>query len=232
MLNLITSLKENEIFVFGSNEAGIHGAGAAKTALQWGAKLGVGVGLVGQTYAIPTKDKNIKTLSLDEIKTYINQFILFAQNNPQYKFLVTEIGCGLAGFEVKDIAPLFYIPGIDVIPKNIILPKRFQEYIKKNLLYSVKDKIWFAGEKKPYTIQACDERYLICTKPFPAKHTVVHTIVDLLKRVRGTEDLIFCMGFETSEDCQDALHRLQLNESEISKRNTVLLNITKHEKPL
>ena len=71
----ITNLKDNEIFVFGSNEAGIHGAGAARTALKWGAVLGVGTGLMGQTYAIPTKDKNLNTLELGDIKDYVDLFI-------------------------------------------------------------------------------------------------------------------------------------------------------------
>ena len=96
------------IFVFGSNEAGIHGAGAAKVAhKQKGAKWGVGVGPTGDCYAIPTKDKYIKSLSLDDIQGYVHQFLGYARSNPTTKFQVTQIGCGLAGFTPDQIAPLF-----------------------------------------------------------------------------------------------------------------------------
>jgi hypothetical protein len=118
----ITELKDNEIFVFGSNESGIHGAGAAKLALYWGAKWGQGVGLQGKTYAIPTKDKQIKTLPIFKIKKYVNVFIEFAKKNNQLIFRVTPIGCGLAGYKPKDIAPLFEdAKNIS----NIQLPKEF-----------------------------------------------------------------------------------------------------------
>jgi hypothetical protein len=100
--------KNNQVFVFGSNEAGRHGAGAAKAArLHYGAEYGNGYGLQGQSYAIPTKDGRIKTLSLEAIKRYVNEFKLFAKNNPQLEFFVTRIGCGLAGYNDSDIAPMF-----------------------------------------------------------------------------------------------------------------------------
>lgn len=103
----LNSLNKNEIFVFGSNEAGIHGAGAAKAALKVGAVFGKGEGLYGQTYALPTKDNNIKTLSVDKIQKYVGNFIQCAQEHPDLMFLVTEIGCGLAGYNKHQIAPLF-----------------------------------------------------------------------------------------------------------------------------
>lgn len=119
----ISGLSENQIFVFGSNEGGKHGAGAAKTALTWGAKWGQAQGLQGRTYGIPTKDSSIRrVLSTDEIKPYVDNFIEFAKNNPHLTFLVTEIGCGLAGYKPKDIAPLFE-GAVDV--ENIHLPQRF-----------------------------------------------------------------------------------------------------------
>ena len=119
----ITFLKENEVFVFGSNLSGIHGGGAAKQALQWGAIWGQGIGLQGKTYAIPTKSEGIqRTLYLKEIKPYVDQFIEFVKNNPDKNFLVTEIGCGLAGYSPKDIAPLFE-EAKEV--KNIFLPENF-----------------------------------------------------------------------------------------------------------
>lgn len=109
---------DNRIFVFGSNLAGIHGAGAALTAREkFGAELGVGVGLTGNSYAIPTKDWHINTMSMDLIKLYIKQFVTFSAIYsdcatrtilPDYPlFFVTRVGCGLAGFKDKDIAPMF-----------------------------------------------------------------------------------------------------------------------------
>ena len=92
----------------------------------------------------------------------------------------------------------------------------------------VGDKVWFSGEKRLYTVKACDERYVICTKPFNLKHTVLYTIIDRVKQIRGTENLVFCMGFETTEQCEEALERLSKGESEITRRNRVPLHITKY----
>ena len=122
--NHITELKPNEIFVFGSNLQGYHGGGAARLAMnQWGAVWGQGTGLQGQTYAIPTMQGGIGT-----IRPYIDQFIKFAQIDPERTFLVTEIGCGIAGFRPADIAPLF--KNAINIP-NIWLPQRFWEILQK-----------------------------------------------------------------------------------------------------
>ena len=123
----ITELKENEVFVFGSNEAGFHGAGAAKKALDWGAIYGIGYGLYGKTFAIPTKDIFIQTLPIEDISQYVNAFILFAEATPHLIYLVTEIGCGLAGHSPEDIAPLF--KEASDIP-NIYLPQRFWNILK------------------------------------------------------------------------------------------------------
>lgn len=95
------------IFVFGSNEAGRHGAGAAKQALKYGAKYGQGVGFSGSTYAIPTKDAQLKTLHIPTIRLYVDEFIAQARRSPDQKFFVTRIGCGLAGYRDAEIAPLF-----------------------------------------------------------------------------------------------------------------------------
>ena len=89
----------------------------------------------------------------------------------------------------------------------------------------VGDRIYFVEEKLPYTIRAANERYLICTKPFAIKHTVLYTIVDLLEQIRGTENTVFCMGFESDKHCDDALQRLVDGISEISRRNRIKLNI-------
>lgn len=121
----ITELAENEIFVFGSNLAGAHGGGAALLAYRkFGAVWGEGVGLHGRTYAIPTMQGGVKT-----IKPYVDEFIRFAKEHPSLTFLVTRIGCGIAGFQDRDIAPLFKA-AINV--ENIILPKGFVEYIVPN----------------------------------------------------------------------------------------------------
>ena len=114
----IDILEEHEIFVFGSNLAGRHGGGAARAAnMKFGAEWGVGVGLTGQSYAIPTMQGGVET-----IKPYVDEFIRFAQANPELKFLVTRIGCGIAGFRDEEIAPLF--DKAMQVP-NIYLPETF-----------------------------------------------------------------------------------------------------------
>lgn len=119
----INKLEDNEVFVFGSNKSGKHGKGAAKQALAWGAKWGQAAGLQGKTYGIPTKDASIKrTLTIAEIKPYVDDFIKFAKENPHLIFLVTEVGCGLAGLKPKDVSPLFQ----DAINlENVYLPAKF-----------------------------------------------------------------------------------------------------------
>lgn len=118
----ITSLKPNEIFVFGSNLAGMHGGGAARTArLRFGAILGNGDGPQGKSYAIPTMQGGTET-----IKPYVDKFIAYAKEHPGQTFLVTPIGCGIAGFSPEDIAPLFKGAGT---VENIHLPKSFWEII-------------------------------------------------------------------------------------------------------
>lgn len=119
----ISELKPNEVFVFGSNLAGSHGGGAAWSAYRkFGAIWGQGVGLQGQSYAIPTMQGGVET-----IKPYVDEFIRFAKQHPELNFLVTKIGCGIAGFKVEEIAPLFY-HAIDC--KNVILPKEFDDIVQ------------------------------------------------------------------------------------------------------
>jgi hypothetical protein len=115
----INALQKDEIFVFGSNSGGFHGGGAALQAMKWGAVWGQGNGLQGQTYAIPTMFD-----SVEEIKPYVNEFLRFAKTHPELKFLVTEIGCGIAGFTPEDIAPLFQA-AIDENIENVYLPESF-----------------------------------------------------------------------------------------------------------
>lgn len=117
----ITELRANEIFVFGSNLEGRHLGGAARAALKWGAVMGQGVGLQGQTYAIPTMFSDAC-----HIEPFVREFIMFAKTNPNKTFLVTEIGCGIAGHKVEKIAPMFSEVTSIV---NIYLPKRFWEIL-------------------------------------------------------------------------------------------------------
>lgn len=100
--------KRQQVFVFGSNLAGVHGAGAARVAVQkYGAEMGKGIGMAGDSYALPTKDGNIRTLSFRSVALYVYHFLNFAKAHPEMDFKVTRIGCGLAGYQDKEIAPLF-----------------------------------------------------------------------------------------------------------------------------
>jgi len=111
------------VFVFGSNEAGRHGRGAALHAREhYGAKVGVGVGRTGNAYAIPTKDPNLVVLSLQRIEDYVDGFIEYARANPFTRFNVTRVGCGHAGYDDVHIAPLFHRA-----PANCTLPEGWRE---------------------------------------------------------------------------------------------------------
>ena len=119
----ISELRADEVFVFGSNLAGMHGGGAAWVAFRkFGAEMGVGVGLSGQSYAIPTMQGGVET-----IKPYVDEFIAFAKEHPELFFYVTRIGCGIAGFMDRDIAPLF-VEAIDL--ENVCLPETFVKALK------------------------------------------------------------------------------------------------------
>lgn len=103
-----SSPTKEQVFVFGSNLAGFHGAGAARAAVQhFGAKRGVGIGRQGQSFAIPTKDQRIETLPIAQIALYIGDFIRYTKEHDDEEFFVTRVGCGLAGYSDEDIAPLF-----------------------------------------------------------------------------------------------------------------------------
>lgn len=120
--NNIQSLESNQIFVYGANQAGRHGAGAAKLAFQkFGAKYGE-TGLVGQSYGICTKDKYIRTMPINEIAQEIKNFLKVAEENSELEFIVTLIGCGLAGYKTDEIAVLWHN---EKIPQNVILPVEF-----------------------------------------------------------------------------------------------------------
>ncbi|TXH11784.1 MAG: hypothetical protein E6R04_00720 [Spirochaetes bacterium] len=117
--------KDAFVFVFGSNLAGVHGAGAALFAKRHrGAVQGQGIGPQGDSYAIPTKDERIETLPLELIKPHIEEFFRYAAAHPTVLFQVTRIGCGLAGFTDEQIAPLF-----KVAPKNCIMPLEWLPFV-------------------------------------------------------------------------------------------------------
>ena len=119
----ISELQPNEVFVFGSNLGGFHGGGAARLAYnRFGAVWGQGVGLQGQSYAIPTMQGGVET-----IVPYVDEFIEFATAHPEQRFLVTRIGCGIAGFTPREIAPLF--KGAIDLP-NVLLPRDFVELLQ------------------------------------------------------------------------------------------------------
>ncbi|MBR3941304.1 MAG: hypothetical protein IKJ71_03965 [Bacteroidaceae bacterium] len=120
----ITTLADDEVFVFGSNLEGLHGGGAALLAYErFGAIWGQGTGLQGKSYGIPTMHGGI-----DAIAPYVDEFIAFARDHKELKFLVTEIGCGIAGFTVEEMAPLFK-DAMD--EENIYLPQRFIRILEK-----------------------------------------------------------------------------------------------------
>jgi hypothetical protein len=114
------------IFVFGSNLAGRHGAGAALWARNhYGARYGQGEGLSGMSYALPTKDERISTLPLARIKKHVDRFLECARDRQDLTFRVTAIGCGLAGFQPEEIAPFFRDA-----PENCILPREFSRVLE------------------------------------------------------------------------------------------------------
>ena len=121
--DFITELKLDEVFVFGSNLAGMHGGGAAYVAWRkFGAIMGKGIGMQGQSYAIPTMQGGVET-----IEPYVNEFIAYTQAHPELFFFVTRIGCGIAGFLDAEIAPLF---AAAVGLSNVCLPETFIKEIQ------------------------------------------------------------------------------------------------------
>lgn len=113
----------NTIFVFGSNLAGRHGAGAAKYAWSmYSAEGGVGEGPTGRAYALPTKDKKLVPRTLAEIEASVDKFLAYTYEHPELEFFVTRVGCGLAGYEDAQIAPFFLLAGV-----NCTLPDGWRE---------------------------------------------------------------------------------------------------------
>lgn len=119
------------IFVFGSNRAGIHGAGAALYARKFhGAEMGVGEGPTGNCYALPTKGFKIEKISLDEIQKAVDNFLVFAMSHPTQKFQVTKVGCGLGGYTNEDIATIF-----KKAPDNCFFDKDWKPWLGEGFEY-------------------------------------------------------------------------------------------------
>ncbi|TCM67779.1 hypothetical protein EC844_10773 [Acinetobacter calcoaceticus] len=127
--SIIKSLAEDTIFVFGSNMAGTHAGGAAKIALQhFGASKGVGRGWAGQSFAIPTMNEHLQQMPLSQIQHYIDDFKIYVKHHPKMKFFITAVGCGVAGYKVEEIAPMF-----KGISHKVIFPASFRPFVEKTL---------------------------------------------------------------------------------------------------
>jgi len=126
---IIKNLAEDMVFVFGSNMAGTHAGGAAKIALQhFGATRGVGRGWAGQSFAIPTMNEHLQQMPLSQIEYYIDDFKIYVKNHAQTIFFITAVGCGVAGYKVEEIAPMF-----KGIAHNVIFPESFRPFVEKTL---------------------------------------------------------------------------------------------------
>lgn len=122
-----------QVFVFGSNTAGVHGAGAAQFAYsKKGAKYGIGYGHMGDSWAIPTKDDDIKSLPLDLIAAFVAGFLAYATVKRKMSFYVTQIGCGLAGYKPEDIAPMFI-----GAPTNCMFDKAWEPILGDKYTYFI-----------------------------------------------------------------------------------------------
>ena len=123
----IEQLQENEVFVFGSNENGNHAGGAARVAVEkFGAVMGQAEGMQGQSYAIPTLDKEMKQVSEEALREYIERFRKYADEHKELTFYMTKIGCGIAGFDVEYMAKV--MKSFD-FSFNVVMPKEFYKII-------------------------------------------------------------------------------------------------------
>jgi len=129
----IENLQPNQIFVFGSNKAGLHIGGAARIAYEkFGAEYGNGEGLQGQSYALPTLDEDLQKLSKDELAKRFLRFLEIVLGNPYLEFLLTKVGCGIAGYSIEEVRDIFWqtiekvkASGRGGKPANLIIPKEF-----------------------------------------------------------------------------------------------------------
>ena len=175
----ITALKPNEIFVFGSNLAGAHGGGAVRLAYErFGAIWGQGIGMQGQSYAIPTMQGGVET-----IKPYVDEFISFAKQHQEYKFLVTRIDCGIVAFTPDEIAPLF----ADAVQlENVILPKDFVNVLSSTC-DSIPTSIMTWNSEKDFLVQY----RMLMEKVKKGDSTAYYQVKELrAKEFRNTVELV------------------------------------------
>ena len=165
---LIKQLNENEVFVFGSNKAGNHAGGAARTAVEkFGAVMGQGEGIQGQSYAIPTIDENMEKVSLDDLQQSLFHFCLYAEQESDKTFYLTKIGMGIAGFTLDEM--LEVVNRVD-LPRNVIIPEEF------NVVYGYKGfeedltcrgyKYGIGGDYEEESVAACYTGFHFCRNPF------------------------------------------------------------------
>ena len=122
----------SSIFVFGSNRKGLHGGGAARVAHeQHGAEWGVGEGRTGNSYALPTKADFARTLTIPELSEHVECFLVHARSNPDDTFMLTQVGCGLAGLTKEQVAPLFR-----AVPENVQVPRAWHEIVFGKVILS------------------------------------------------------------------------------------------------
>ncbi len=165
----IQELKDNEIFVFGSNMNGNHAGGAAKLAVEkFGAVMGQAEGIQGQSYAIPTLDKDMNKVSMDDLVISLGNFREYAKNNPDKKFYLTKIGCGIAGFDTNDMA---YQVIRAKLPDNVILPVEFTELNGYKGFDSKMECRGFKYEvgndyEEDGNVETCKKGFHFCTNPF------------------------------------------------------------------
>ena len=164
----ITELKENEVFVFGSNMNGNHAGGAAYLAVEkFGAEMGNAEGIQGQSYAIPTLDKDMKRINLTDLEQSISRFYDYADSHPELTFYLTKIGCGIAGYEESDIAT---VVNCRDIPKNVIIPEEFTHIPGyKGFDENMQCRGFQYEEGKSYhedgNIKACESGFHFCKYP-------------------------------------------------------------------
>ena len=165
----ITELKNNQIFVFGSNANGNHAGGAAKLAVdKFGAIYGQSEGLQGQSYAIVTLSETMEKVKLEDISKSIDELYQFADDNPDLDFIVTKIGCGIAGFEEKEMSELFKTkekPFNIILPKEFMLVKGFKGF-DENLEcrgFKFEENQEFIHDGK---VKACESGFHFCENPF------------------------------------------------------------------
>lgn len=197
--SIVKSLPENTVFVFGSNMAGHHAGGAARTAQErFGALNGVGRGWSGQSFAIPTMNEHLQQMPLSQIQHYIDDFKIYTKNHPKNIYFLTSIGCGIAGYTVEEIAPMF-----KGISHNVIFPQSFRPFVEKplpklnqKLLQTIyRDAVIFAADDEDMvtTLPLSDSekslaRILLNTQMYPEDSNGrdrVFEIADILHNLNG-----------------------------------------------